>query len=188
MIPVKPVPEPVEFDERARKPGTAWLAQNAGAKRPRDYWSPFREILADGYQHRCAYVAMYTMFGTVDHFRSCKTHPELAYEWTNYRYADPWVNGIKRHHEVLDPHEVGEGWFEILLPSMQLVATDKVPTEYKVIVERTLKILGLGHDERLLRVRRQWYKMYLQNGLSLEGLRKIAPLIAAAVEKQLTTK
>src|SRR5262245_55684881 len=115
MIPVAPVPEPSGFDEHARQPGKAWLAQNAGAKRPRDYWSPFREVLVEGCRDRCSYTAMYTTDGTIDHFRSYKTHPELAYEWTNYRYAGSWVNSVKQDREVLDPHDVGEGWFEILL-------------------------------------------------------------------------
>jgi len=189
MIPVKPVPEPPDFDARARQPGNAWLAENAGVKnRPREYWSPFREVLADACHHRCAYAAMYTMSGTIDHFRSYKSHPELAYEWTNYRYADSWINSVKKDRDVLDPHEVGEGWFEILLPSMQLVATEKVPPEYRAIVEQTLKTLRLAHDERLVKHRRRWYDYYKSGKCSLDLLRDNAPLIAAAVEKQLTAK
>ena len=185
MIRVALVPEPPDFDERARQPGKAWLAENSGTtNRPRDYWSPFREVLADGCQHRCAYTAMYTSDGTIDHYRSCKTHLELAYEWLNYRYAGSWANSLKRDREVLDPHEVGDDWFEILLPSLQLVATDKVPLQYRGVVEQTLRILRLKHDERLLKLRRRWLEMYERKELSIDGLRKVAPLIAAAVEKE----
>lgn len=185
MIPIARVPEPSGFDERARRPGNAWLAENPGAERPRDYWSPFRAVLAEGFAERCGYTAMHEPSGTVDHFRSYKTNPELAYEWSNYRYAAQWINSAKKKGEVLDPYEVGDGWFEVLLPSLQLVATERVPPEHRALVERTLKQLPIAHDERVLKQRRTWYKLYQEGNLSLEGLRKMAPLIAAAVEKTL---
>lgn len=185
MIAVSPVPEPSGFDERARRPGNAWLAENPAAERPCDYWSPFRAVLADGFANRCGYTAMYVDEGTVDHHLSFKTNPDLAYEWSNYRYVAHWINSKKKAGDVLDPYEVGEGWFKVLLPSLQLVRTDKVPPERRELVDRTLKGLGLVHDERVLRQRRRWYALYLEGKLSLEGLREMAPLIAAAVEKSL---
>lgn len=185
MIPVAPVPEPSAFDERVRRPGNAWLAENPGVKRPRDYWSPFRAVLAEGFANRCGYTAMHDLAGTVDHHRSYRTNPDLAYEWSNYRYAAAWINSAKKASEVLDPYEVGEGWFEVLLPSLQLVATDKVPPERREVVERTLKHLPIAHDERVLKLRRCWYELYRERKLSLEGLREMAPLIAAAEEKRL---
>ena len=184
MIPVVPVSEPPDFDERGRKPGNTWLTTNAQADRPRDFWSPFRHALAEGFHERCGYTAMIDLNGTVDHFRSYKTHPELSYEWSNYRYASGFVNSAKKRAEVLDPYEVGEGWFEVMLPSLQLVATDKVPPEFRQIVAQTLKILPIAHDERVLRQRRAWYEKFQQGKLSLEGLRDVAPLIAAAEEKR----
>jgi hypothetical protein len=185
VIPVDPVAEPSGFDERARRPGNAWLAKNEGAGRPRDYWSPFCSKLADGFANRCGYTAMYAPVGTVDHFRSYKTNPELAYEWANYRYAAAWINSAKKTSEVLDPFEIGEGWFEVLLPSLQLVQTDKVPPESSALVERTLKCLPIGHDERVMKQRRRWYELYREGHLSLKGLREMAPMIAAAEEKRL---
>jgi hypothetical protein len=185
VIPVAPVPEPPDFDERVRRPGNAWLAANAGAMRPRDLWSPFRPVLAEGFAHRCGYTAMLDLAGTVDHHRSYLKHPELTYAWSNYRYVAAWINSAKKTAEVLDPYEVGEGWFEVQLPSLQLVATDKVPPEHRVLVEQTLKLLPIVHDERVLKQRRHWYKMYREGHLSLEGLRGVAPLIAAAEERRL---
>ncbi|MFT3771209.1 MAG: hypothetical protein QM820_37820 [Minicystis sp.] len=185
MIPVARVPEPSGFDERARRPGKAWLAEHPGTERPRDFWSPFRELLAEGFAHRCGYTAMLDLAGTIDHFRSCKTHPELTYEWTNLRYASQWINSAKKSVEVLDPYEVGEGWFEILLPSMQLVATERIPPDRRELALATLKRLPIAHDERVLKQRRHWYRLYEAKKLSLEGLRSVAPLIAAAEEKRL---
>lgn len=188
MIPVAPVPEPADFDERARRPGEAWRARNPSASRPRDKWSPFRPALAEGFANRCGYTAMLLPNGgTVDHFRSYRTHPELAYEWSNYRYAAAWINSAKKTADVLDPYEVGDGWFEVLLPSLQLVATDKVPPERKALVERTLARLPIAHDERVVRWRGIWYRMYREGELTLAGLRRVAPLIAEAEEKRLAT-
>ena len=105
MIPVKPVDEPLEFDGKARTPGIAWLQKNPNAKRPIDYWSQFKPALADGFNNLCGYSAMFEPVGTVDHFLSCKNHPERSYEWSNYRFAQGWINSSKRKIDdaILDP-------------------------------------------------------------------------------------
>ncbi len=187
MIPVaNPIVEPKAFDKRCRQKGNAWLLDNPEAKRPRDLWSPFRLELATGFMERCGYAAVYLTSGTVDHGVSWHEDPTLAYEWSNYRYVDGWINSSKsklKSADLLDPFEVGEGWFEILLPSLQLVATDAIPEEYRERAENTLRKLPIRDDERVLRVRRKWLSLY-ENGLDLEILREMAPLIAAAVEKK----
>ncbi|MBM7112640.1 hypothetical protein [Archangium primigenium] len=183
MIPVGRVPEPPGFHDKVRQPGRQWLLRHPQAERPRDLWSPFREKLAEGFGHRCGYTAMWELSGTVDHFRSIKRDRSLAYEWSNYRYASQWINSSKRAGEVLDPYDVGEGWFEVHLPSLQLLLTDKVPEVLRALVESTLRLLPLVHDERILRLRRAWYAQYQAGRLSLEGLRVVAPLIASAIER-----
>jgi hypothetical protein len=85
---------------------------------------------------------------------------------------------------LIDPFAVEDGWFEILLPSLQLVATDCVPVDLREWARFVLKRLHLRDDERVLRQRREWYRMYQEGELTLEGLRKKAPLIATAVVKQ----
>lgn len=188
MIPVpNPIKEPETFDKRCRKSGAAWLAANPNCERPTDKWTPFRHALADGFSNRCAFGAMYIPSGTVDHFVSWKEDNSLAYEWSNFRYVEGWVNSSKNKKEVavvLDPFVVGEGWFEISLPSMQLVVTDLIPDNFKALAISTLEKLPIRDDERMLRTRREWYRMYQEKELTLEGLRKKAPLIAAAVEKK----
>ena len=42
----------------------------------------------------------------------------------------------------------------------------------------------LRDDERVMRTRREWYRLYQDGELPLEGLRKKAPLMPRAVEKQ----
>lgn len=68
---------------------------------------------------------------------------------------------IQINVRVLDPFELGEDWFEILLPSLQLVLTDKVPPQQLQRAEFTLERLRLRDDERVLRQRQQWYQLYL---------------------------
>ena len=129
---------------------------------------------------------MYIPSGTVDHGISFNENPTLAYEWSNYRYIDGWVNSSKSKQvaaSLLDPFEVQEGWFEILLPSLQLVTTDAIPPEYRERAENTLKKLPLRDDERVMRPRRKWLSLYESNK-DLDMLREMAPLIAAAVEKR----
>ncbi len=186
MIHVDPVPEPPDFDERARQPGMAWLEANPGSRRPRDYWSPFKPWLADGFGMRCGYSSMYEPVGTVDHYLSWKSARERAYDWSNYRYASSWINSSKQNADeaVLDPYEVPDGWFRILLPSLQLVLADRVPPEHRARAEYTLVRLHLRDDERVIRQRRAWYGMYIEGELSLAGLCKVAPLIARAVAQQ----
>jgi hypothetical protein len=187
MIRFERVPEPEGFDEKVRQPGTAWLAAHPDARRLQPFWIPFKPHLAAGFRNLCAYSALFEPVGCVDHSLSSKHHRHLAYEWSNYRFSSEWINKSKQtaDDEVLDPHEVEDGWFEILLPSLQLVLTDAVPPEQRGRAEYTLARLHLRDDERVLRQRRAWYELYQDRDLSLDGLRKVAPLIARAVEKTL---
>lgn len=193
MIPVNPAalkPEPTDFDLKCRQKGLAWLAKNPKAtrkaKRPKDFWSQFRPELASAFSDLCAYGAMYEPGGTVDHFKPVDANEALAYEWSNYRFASGWINSSKNKcAKVLDPFRVRPGWFEVLLPSLQLVAVKtKIPRRWHGLVDDTIRRLHLQDDERILRQRRKWLGLYESGKLDLHGLREMAPLIAAAVEKR----
>lgn len=184
--------EPAKFEAKCRQKGLNWLAENPKAsrsqnkKRPKDFWSPFKPKLADGFCELCAYGAMYEPVGTVDHFVPVDSDETLAYEWSNYRFASGWINSSKNKAAagtVLDPLLVQDGWFEILLPSLQLVTTDQIPEPLRALAEDTLTRLHLRDDERIMRQRRRWYRLFQEGKLDLGGLRENAPLIAAAVEK-----
>ncbi len=184
MIHFAPPDEPMDFDKNVRQRGAAILAQFP-AKPFRSYWNEYKAELTNGFGNLCAYSAMYEPVGTVDHYLSCKNYPQKAYEWSNYRFASGWINSSKKDADdsVLDPFQVEDGWFEILLPSLQLVVTDTVPQEKREIAQYTLIRLHLRDDERVIRQRREWYRMYQDDGLSLEELEKKAPLIARAIRK-----
>lgn len=187
MIPVALVPEPPEFDEKARRPGLTWLERHPDAKRPRDYWSPFKPALADGFGDRCGYAAMYEPVGTVDHHRSFAEAPALAYAWGNYRFVSQWINASKQAlsaDEILDPHEVGAGWFELDLPSLVLRVAGGIPPDVRARAEYTLDRLHLRDDVRVIRQRRKWLRLYQRDAIDLDGLREVAPLLADAIERQ----
>lgn len=188
MIPVNAVSKPLDFDAKVKVPGQAWLAANPGAKRPKPLWDSYSSQLADGFSGLCGYAAMLDPTGgTVDHYLSYKNHPQHAYEWGNYRFASATLNSSKKNADdtVLDPYQVGAGWFEIMLPSLQMRVTNAVPPAYHAKAEFTLKRLKLRDGERIIRWRQSWYEMYKSGQLALEGLRSVAPLIAAAVDKEL---
>lgn len=68
------------------------------------------------------------------------------------------------------------------------MVTSQVPPHARALAEETLRCLPLVDDERILRQRQEWYAMYQEGEISLEGLRRRAPLIAAAVERQLAAR
>jgi hypothetical protein len=189
VIHVDPIPEPEGFDAEVRQRGQVWLAEHPKAARPRPLWSPYLPHLAAGFRHLCAYSAMHIEDdGTVDHYQSCATHRALTYEWSNYRFTSARMNSVKgtANGRVLDPFEIGDDWFDILLPSLQMVPTDRIPPEQRERAAFTLKRLGLRDGESILRRRRAWYEQFLSGKQSLDGLRHTAPLIARAVEKRLS--
>ncbi|MEX2121599.1 MAG: hypothetical protein WD847_18575 [Pirellulales bacterium] len=190
MIPCTLKDEPEDFDARCRRRGRAWIAEHPGFNRPRDFWSQFEPHIRAAFGGLCAYCAMLIMRGQIDHFRPIallrsNDEASLAYEWSNLRYGEAVLNGKKWKHVVLDPFDVQEGWFEILLPSLQLHATDMVPVALRELAAFTITKLGLRDGEVVIRYRREWFKMYQNRELSLSGLRNVAPQIADAVESDL---
>lgn len=179
-------PQPDTFDADVKNPGLQWLADHPDADRPRDFWSPCKPYLRNCFNRLCAYSAMEEPVGTVDHYVSCHQDKTRAYDWTNYRYAAQWINSSKQtvDGQVLDPFEVQDGWFELILPSCQLKVSPDIPPNVRERAEFTLKRLHLEHDERVVSQREEWYRMYRDGELTLAGLRKKAPLIARAVDKQ----
>lgn len=185
MIRVRRVPEPSTFDRDCRRPGKQWAADNPRARRPKPLWRPFTAALAEGFQQRCGYSAVRIQNGTVDHFSSWKSRPELAFEWANYRYADARLNSKKQTFDaaIVDPFTIGDDWFEILLPSLQMRLTSHVPRRMRARAQFTLRQLGLDHDERIVAYRAAWWKDFHRGDLTLAGMHQVAPLIARAIER-----
>jgi hypothetical protein len=175
---------------KVKADGKSWLKAHPTAKRPKDLWSPYLPVLADGFSHLCGYAAMLDPTGgTVDHYLSWKNHPAQAYDWTNFRFVSSVLNSSKRNADdaVLDPYVVRNGWFEIILPSLQMRVTDRCPAAHREAAVFTLKRLKLGNGEKIVRWRRHFYARFQAGQLTLDGLRGVAPLVADAVERQLRT-
>jgi hypothetical protein len=191
MIRVRPRPEPVNFVSRCRERGRLWLEKHAGYEgHPYDYWSAFEPELRETFNGLCGYCAMRVMKGQVDHFipvaiLKAQGKDHLAYEWSNFRYGEGVVNQRKSNHRVLDPFKVKDDWFEILLPSLQLVLTEKVPKAQRMLAELTIEKLGLRDSEVVVRYRRMWFQLYQERKLTIEGLKEVAPGIARAVDRDL---
>lgn len=186
MIRFEPRDRPEGFEERVERRGATWLAANATG-RPPAHWLEFRTQLADAFGSLCAYSAMFEPVGTVDHFVSVDEDRSKSYVWENYRFSAGWINSSKRSlrsGQIIDPFHVDNEWFKVVLPSLQLVLTDRVRGEDRVRAQFLLDRLHLGHDERIVRQRREWYRMYQEGELTLDGLRRKAPLIAAAIDRQ----
>ena len=186
MIPVAKVARPAGYG-KVKELGDAWLGKHGRAKRPKDLWSPFLPHLADGFSNLCGYAAMLDPTGgTVDHYLSWINRPDLAYEWSNFRFVSYILNSSKKTADdtVLDPYLVRSGWFEVILPSLQLRVTDQVPPAYRAKAEFTLKRLKLGDGEKIVRWRQLYYERYQAGQLTLDGLRVFAPLVADAVERE----
>jgi hypothetical protein len=191
MIQVQPRAEPKIFDKRCRSRGHRWLREHQGYDgRPYDYWSEFEPQLRAAFNGLCGYCAMRVFKAQVDHFIPIATlkrqgRDELAYEWTNYRYGEGVLNQKKWEHDILDPFDVRGDWFEVLLPSLQLVLTIRVPKRKRKLAEFTIVKLGLRDGEVVIRYRREWFRMYQQGKLQLAGLHEVAPLVARAVQRDL---
>lgn len=66
---------------------------------------------------------------------------------------------------------------------LQLVVNEsRVPESLRERARFVLTRLHLRDDERVIRQRRAWYRMYEDGELTLEWLRRKAPLIARAIE------
>ncbi len=158
--------------------------------RPPDYWSEFEPDLRAMFNKLCGYCAMFVMKGQIDHFipvavLKARGQEHLSYEWDNLRYGEGVLNQRKSNHLVLDPFKVKDDWFEILLPSLQLVVTSRVPKTQRKLAEFTIEKLGLRDSEVVVRYRRAWFELYQRRDLTLEGLEKVAPGIARAVGRDL---
>ncbi len=202
MIPVPRPKRPKGFLAQCTKRGAAWLKAHpldakGGGEEPRDYWSPFEPDLRRAFSGRCGWLAIWIQSGQVEHYRS-KHHPDikrrrkqrkLAYVWDNLRYADASINLRKGNLDeaVLDPYDVGGGWFA-LNDALELEVTTACPAAEQPRAAFTIERLGLRSGAVAKRLREKYlqeYQAFIAEGLSkaaaLAHLDKNAPQVAAYV-------
>lgn len=183
MIPLVCKDKPPQFDTDVRDKGNDWLADHptAAASIFPDYWNDFREEIEAAFDGRCAYLGLFVTSGQVDHFVSKKADRSKAYEWDNYRWAEPRVNGLKGKKPFLDPFAIQEGWIAVDPNTLEYILTDLVPAALAAAAENTLAVLN---DGELLRGRRRVLNVCLQQdgNWDVGKLRVVFPLLAKAVE------
>lgn len=180
MIRCERVAPPGHFEVEVRRPGMRWLETRAVGRPPR-YWQAVREDLEQAFNERCAYSALRIAgLGTVDHFDAAR---ELLYEWGNYRYSAGWINSSKQYvpsTRLLDPCEIEDGWFELVLPSLDVRVGRRCPEELRGRAEYTIARLQLS-GERLKRLREKHLQLYQSGHMSLPMLDEWDPLLARAL-------
>lgn len=159
-----------------------------------DYWTRAMPALHRRYAGYCAYLARYVEhvdIPTTDHFVALRnaTDPMLAYEWTNYRLACSLMNSRKREFmDVLDPFEIGEGWFALDLGTFETVVGPAAPREAHEAIEQTIERLGLRQG-RVVATRRRAAEQYWRPPpgrppLPLWALEDREPFVAQELRRQ----
>jgi len=186
---VDPPKRPWGWQTHVLKQGRAWLnesASNRNAERPSPVWLRYRDEIGAAFDYICCYTAIYVANGQADHFvpwaavRGTMNAP-LAYEWSNIRYADGWLNGSKGADRFPDPFVVQDDWFELHLPSLELRATGKHPPDQQLAIDNLLK--RVRDDERVMKVRRRYLAQYREGIRPIELVDREAPLLGRALRK-----
>jgi hypothetical protein len=190
VIPVQEQPEPSDFAQKVRKPGTAFLRQinHPPNWENREYWRNALPALYQSYAGICAYSAHWipndTGVATVDHFIPKSDAPHLAYEWSNYRLTSLKLNGRKgNYQDVLDPFKLKPNWFILDFPSLLIKPNPALLAHQKEQVIATIKRLKLNNDDTCVQARQHWV-LFFCAGCSFEFLKRHAPFIALELQRQ----
>jgi hypothetical protein len=196
MIPVKPVKHPPNrdlFKSKVADPGHAWLASlasppNSKAFKGRNYWKHCLPDLYEVYGRICAYSCLWIPpdleAASVDHYLAKTKAPKLAYTWSNYRLATRPMNRNKSDKlGVLDPFKVKAGWFALNFGTLEVIVGPTAPDSAQQGVLDSIDILKLN-GAKYRRGREQWFQLWCTGRLSIEGLKQVAPFIAAEIVRQ----
>lgn len=170
-----------------------------------DYWTAALDDLYAAYHQICAYCCFrihpITGARSVDHM-DAKSLPgegsaadedphmvamstvwDHVYEWHNYRLASGRLNARKSdYQDVIDPFEVGAGWFEMEFVGFQLKPGREVDVPTKARMEATIERLGLN-SKTMRGARESDYRDYIEGHISLDKLRRESPLVAREVTR-----
>ena len=153
MLPIRIAQEPSDFDGKVRKRGLAWLRshniqQHSVAPRGLhipDYWLECKSALRQAAGYICSYYAIYIFGGEVDHFVPKSLDCDLAYEWTNYRFASSEANKAKGSAtDVMDPAKIQPETFLLNIMSGEIRPNEKLDDKDKLAAELTIARLKLN--------------------------------------------
>ena len=179
MIPVKPAPEPPDFDRTVRRPGLRAIAELVGETPQRRAGNPFDQVvdsratipaasfpsywraaiddLQSAYGRVCAYLCVrISTDASVDHYVAKSRRWDLVYEWSNYRLACATMNSYKADHgDVLDPFQLPDGWLALELVEFQVVEGIGLADDDAERVRATIRRLHLNVP-RFCRIRAEF--------------------------------
>lgn len=151
MIRVEPAAEPDNFDATVRQPGLKYLAENPG-REPRAYWKACKRDLFHAYHGYCAYTTFRINSrndAVVDHFLPKSRHPDLCYEWSNYRLSSFHINSVKNNAEnISDPFTLPDNAFRLTAGMKVEVNAEAFRTEEeRRLAQHTIYRLKLNSSE-----------------------------------------
>ncbi len=191
MIHVDPKPEPDDFNKKVRIPGNNFLERNPSPRgkdwNRHSYWSCCSDQLYALYNGICAYtgewISKSLSNSSVDHFYPKSTHPELAYEWSNYRLTTQRMNSYKADKIILDPFEVKNGDLTIDFPSCLIMPNAAMNPAEKSKALLTIRILHLN-DEEMADNRYAIIMEYINGNINRQFLKNRYPFIEYELERQ----
>lgn len=198
LIPITPVAEPADFDQKVRVLGNRFLGTTPNPTgqmwKRKNYWRKALGDLFSAYDGVCAYCASWTKRATkfptpqdssVDHFVPKAVAPTQAYEWDNFRLCRSRLNGRKdSHQDVLDPFTIALGWFKLDFRTFFLVPASNLPAPDRDRVLATIDRLQLNVDNDYVNERIGAIREYCLGRATLEQLLNRYPFIAAEMLAQ----
>ncbi len=196
MIPIQLQPEPSDFDQKVRAKGLAWMARkriNIKKPKPKNielepYWRDCLPDLRAAYKSVCAYVCILveevTGHATVEHFVPSSQRPDLAYEWSNYRFVSGMMNGRKSNFkDVLDPFSMSEHTFFLDFLSGEIFVNPELPVRQKLRAEKTIQRLKL-YDAACCRVRLKYWNKFVKGVIVESELQERSPFVWLEAKRQ----
>lgn len=112
-----------------------------------------------------------------------------AYTWPNFRLCCGYMNGVKSAlSDVLDPFEIGEGWFAIDFADFKTVVGPAAPDCPVIAIENTIERLHLDGaavcTTRRRAAERYWSPPPGLPALPLWSLEQDEPFLAAELRRQ----
>ena len=186
MRKITPPKRPWGWQTHVLKKGKDWLkiGRNKNKNRPSPFWLAYRKEIRTAFNHICCYTVAYVPNGQVEHFIPWKNlrnirKATLAYEWTNIRYSDGWINQSKKDRKFPDPFTIENDWFELNLPSLQLQATGNHPQSQSEAINNLLQ--RVSNDERVMEMRQFLFKEYKYHNCTLIHVDNMLPLLGRAL-------
>ncbi len=189
MIRIERKAEPSDFDAKVRRPGLSYLKGLAAGEKPswarHSYWRKAKADMINAYKGICAYACCEitpSSSAEIDHFHPKSRYRQEAYEWDNLRLCSSNINKKKCDHDVLDPFDVRDRTFGIVLATGSMVKLKKYDSAYEALCDKTIKVLGLNEHE-YIKMRNDILDDYLRGEITISNLQKRNPFVYSEVKR-----